>query len=78
MGEAKRRGTFDERRQQAMAKRAALFAARTPQPERPDVAMPRRNVTQAAMLMALATMACRQGVFVIRRSDDNEHAEVGI
>ena len=66
MGEAKRRGTFEQRREQAHANCARLFAARPPEPERPVVAMPSRNLTQAAALMALAAMAGRQGVFIVR------------
>ena len=67
MGEAKRRGTFAQRVEQAQAKRAALLAARPPKPERPVVAMPRRSMPQAAVLMALASMAShRPGVFIIR------------
>ena len=67
MGEAKRRGTFEQRREQAQANRAALFSTRPPEPERPVVAMPRRSMTQAAVLMALASMAShRHGVFIVR------------
>ncbi len=67
MGEAKRRGTFEQRREQAQAKRAALFAVRPPEPERPVLALPRRNLREAAVMMAaLESLAMSQGVFIIR------------
>jgi hypothetical protein len=67
MGEAKRRGTFEQRREQAQAKRAALFAVRPPEPERPVLALPRRNLREAAVMMAaLDSLAMSQGVFIIR------------
>jgi hypothetical protein len=38
MGEAKRRGTFEERKAQAIAKRAAMLAVRPATPEQQCVA----------------------------------------
>ncbi len=70
MGQAKRRGTFEERRQQAIAKRAALISATPPKPEteRPVVAMPRHNLSVGTMMItALAQMALNQGVYIIRK-----------
>ena len=72
MGEAKRRGTFEQRREQAQAKRAALFAVRPPEPERPVLALPRRNLREAAVMMAaLESLAMSQGVFIIRPRPNN-------
>lgn len=53
MGEAKRRGTFAERREQAIAKRIASFAA----PKRIEMLFPRRQRVPATALMILAAMA---------------------
>lgn len=67
MGEAKRRGSFDQRVQQAQAKRAALFSKRTKEQERPVIVVPRRSDREVAELMAMADRAARnQGIFIIR------------
>ena len=64
MGEAKHRGTFEQRREQAQAKLAALFAARPPQ-DRPVLAKPRQSMSRAAMA-AQDALAMSQGVFIYR------------
>ncbi len=73
MGEAKRRGTFEERRQQAQARRAAEYAAhghawQTPERERLVVVLPNRNMTHAAALMAIALMAGRRRSIGVRNA----------
>jgi hypothetical protein len=52
MGEAKRRGTFDERREWALANRVVATVER-PKPGRRDVAVQRR-MTPLGVLMAMA------------------------
>ena len=69
MGEAKRRGTFEERKQQALDRRAEFLALRAPEPKRPDVVTePPSSPRQAAILVALASLATRQhGITLMHR-----------
>lgn len=56
MGEAKRRGTYEQRREQAQAKRV-LIVANTAPAHRPVVARTRRSLNQMAVMLALAELA---------------------
>ena len=70
MGEAKRRGTFDQRRERAIDKQVALIAARPPAQNRPMVIMENRNMQRAQEMWALMDAVTRsQGIFLYRRAD---------
>jgi hypothetical protein len=70
MGEAKRRGTFDQRRERAIDKQVALIAARPPAQNRPMVIMENRNMQRAHEMWALMDAVTRsQGIFLYRRAD---------
>ena len=73
MGEAKRRGTFEQRRVQAQIKRAVLFAAMPPVQERPVAAMPSFRLRNTAIMMAAFGMG--QGVFIIRQNKNKTGKE---
>jgi hypothetical protein len=70
MGEAKRRGTFDQRRERAIDKQVALIAARPAAQDRPMVIMENRNMQRAREMWALMDAVTRsQGIFIYRRAD---------
>jgi hypothetical protein len=77
MGEAKRRGTYAERVRLAEIKADRIGRGITPELERPVLALPRRNLREAAVMMAaLKSLAMSQGVFIIRPRP-SAHAVVG-
>jgi hypothetical protein len=68
VGEAKQRGSFAQRKQQAQAKRAALFVDRMPAPNHPVVVMSQHRPLDALhMLTALCASSMSHGVYLIRK-----------